>query len=409
MLLILLVVLGYLAARFAVDWLARHALVVSGAEYLVLGLLLGPRGTELLGPQQLTSMTPFFTLAIGWMGVSIGFQFWLPVLTRTPGILFRMAFVESLITMGLVAAGSWLLMVGVPIGSGIIAPVVALLPATVLGAIAATSSLQGSQIAAKSLGRRNLAVRQLEVAASIDAFVAVTAVSVALAAFHVPVDVLVREPTATEWMVIAGAIGLVGGWLFHLFLGEERSLDRLFIAVAGAVILTTGAATYIGMSALLPGFLLGFILVNTSQQREQVGNLLGRVDRPLYFLMLVSAGALWSPSATDVFVPLLVFLGLRFSGKVGGAWIAARANGLIDSFGPRWGLALVGQGGLAIAVALDYSLSRSAVVPDLVFTAALCSVLLTDIFSARLARDVVGSLPEDISLPEPALESEAQE
>ena len=111
MLLILLVVLGYLAARFAVDWLARHALVVSGAEYLVLGLLLGPRGTELLTPLQLEGLAPFFTLAIGWMGVSLGFQFWLPVLTRTPGILFRLAFVEALLTMGLVGGSAWLLLV----------------------------------------------------------------------------------------------------------------------------------------------------------------------------------------------------------------------------------------------------------------------------------------------------------
>ncbi|MCA9769592.1 MAG: hypothetical protein KC485_12305, partial [Gemmatimonadetes bacterium] len=86
--------------------------------------------------------------------------------------------------------------------------------------------------------------------------------------------------------------------------------------------------------------------------------------------------------------------------------LAARVNGVIDAFGPRWGLALVGQGGLAIAIALDYSLARSEVMSDLVFTAALASVLLTDLFSARLARDVVASLPEDVQLPEDARPAE---
>ncbi len=400
MLLILLVVLGYLAARFAVDWLARRALVVSGAEYLVLGLLLGPHGTGLLSPDQLRELSPFFTLAIGWMGAALGFRFWLPVLTLTPGLLFRLAFIEGLITLALVGGATWLLLTGIPLGSGVLTPVRALLPATVLGAIAASSSLQGARIAAKSLGRRNLAVRQLEVAGAIDALVAVIAVSVALALYHVPVVMPVRGPTPTEWVVIAMAVGLVGGWLFHLFLGDERSPDRLFIAVAGAVVLTTGAANYIGMSALLPGMLLGFILVNTSRQRDLVGDLLEKVDRPLYFVMLVCAGALWSPSAIDVFVPLLAFLILRMVGKAGGAWFAARANGVHDVFGSRWGFALIGQGGLAIALALDYSLSASAVMPNLVFTAALASVLITDVFSARLARDVVARLPEDVVLPE---------
>lgn len=394
MLLVLLVVLGYLAARFAVDWLARHALVVSGAEYLVLGLLLGPRGTGLLGPEAIQGVTPFFTLAIGWMGVSVGFRFWLPVLTRTPAVLYRLAFVESLLTAGLVGAAAWALL-----GRTGLSWEAAALPAAVLAAVAVASSLQGARIAANSLGRRNLAVRQLEVAASIDALLAIVIVSVALANFHLPVQVLIREPTATEWLAIALGVGLVGGWLFHLFLGDERSLDRLFIAVAGAVVLTTGAANYIGMSALLPGFLLGFILVNTTRQRDLVGGLLSRVDRPLYFLMLVCAGALWAPAATDVFLPVLAFLLLRFLGKVAGGWLGATFNGMRGVFGTRWGFALLGQGGLAIAIALDYSLSPSAQLPNLVFTAALCSVLLTDLFSARLARDVVASLPEDIQLP----------
>src|SRR5690606_1489237 len=108
---------------------------------------------------------------------------------------------------------------------------------------------------------------------------------------------------------------------FHLFLGDERSLDRLFIAVAGAVVLTTGAANYVGMSALLPGVLLGVILVNTTRQRDVIGTLMEKVDRPLYFVMLVCAGALWSPSTQDVFVPVLVFLCLRVVGKVAGAWL----------------------------------------------------------------------------------------
>jgi hypothetical protein len=395
MLLILLVVLGYLAARFAVDWLARRALVVAGAEYLILGLLMGPRGTGLITPDRLRDLAPFFTLAIGWMGVSVGFRFWLPLLTRTPGVLYRLAFIQSAFTAALVGGASWLIIWR----TDMLGPAAATLPAALLAAIAVASSLQGARIAANSLGHRNLAVRLLEVASGLDAFIAITILSVALAIFHQPVGAPVREPTPTEWVVIALAVGVVGGWLFHLFLGEERSLDRLFIAVAGAVVLTTGAANYVGMSALLPGVLLGFILVNTTRQRAKVGTLLEKVDRPLYFVMLICAGALWSPSAQDVFLPVLAFLVLRGIGKVGGAWLASTANGLKPVFGPRWGLALLGQGGLAIALALDYSLSNVELRSSLVFTAALCSVLVTDMFSARLARDVVSSLPEEIELP----------
>lgn len=395
MLLILLVVIGYLAARFAVDWLARHALVVSGAEYLVLGLLLGPRGTGVLTEQQVGALAPFFTLALGWMGASVGFRLWLPVLTRTPGILYRLAFTQSLFTAALVGGGCWLLLWQ----GGLLTREEAVLPAVALAAIATASTLQGARIASKHLGHRNLAVRLLEISGGVDALFAILILTVGLAIYHVPVNVVPRAPTATEWVVISVAVGVVGGWLFHLFLGDERSPERLFVAIAGAVILTTGAATYIGMSALLPGALLGCILVNTSRQREQVRALLDAVDRPLYFVMLVCAGALWTPSAQDIFAVVMAFLVLRLLGKLAGGWIAAHGNGVARVFSARWGLALVGQGGLAIALALEYSLSPSAVRPNVVFTAALCSVLLTDLLSARLARDVVDRLDEELALP----------
>jgi hypothetical protein len=45
--------------------------------------------------------------------------------------------------------------------------------------------------------------------------------------------------------------GCVGGSLFHLFLGNERDIDRLFIPIAGAVILVSGAAG-LRVSPLLP-------------------------------------------------------------------------------------------------------------------------------------------------------------
>ncbi|HRP09276.1 MAG TPA: hypothetical protein PLL69_12395, partial [Gemmatimonadales bacterium] len=203
MLLILLVVLGYLAARFAVDWLARHALVVSGAEYLVLGLLLGPHVSGLLTPQRLAELAPFFTLAIGWMGASVGFRFWIPVLTRTPGVLYRLAFIQSLFTAVLVGGVSWLIIWQ----SGITGAVEGILPAAVLAAIGVASSLQGARMAASALGHRNLAVRLLEVASGLDAIIAIGIVSVAMAIFHQPVVAMVREPTPTEWLAIALGVG----------------------------------------------------------------------------------------------------------------------------------------------------------------------------------------------------------
>ena len=67
------------------------------------------------------------------------------------------------------------------------------------------------------------------------ASVAVMTIGLLLAVVHPPVSVTPRGPTPTEWVVINVALGAVGGMLFHLFVGDERQPDRLFIALIGAI------------------------------------------------------------------------------------------------------------------------------------------------------------------------------
>jgi hypothetical protein len=181
--------------------------------------------------------------------------------------------------------------------------------------------------------------------------------------------------------------------LFHLFLGAEKHVDRLFISLAGGVILVSGAAAYLGLSPLMSAMFFGAILVNTSRSHSEITAALMRLDRPLYFVMLIFAGATWSPSAISWILPVLLFLLARGAARIGGARLATRIERELPTLGPRWGYALLGQGGLAIALALNYLYHDGALVPNMVFTAALASVLLTDLLSARIARAVIQSEP----------------
>jgi Kef-type K+ transport system membrane component KefB len=217
--------------------------------------------------------------------------------------------------------------------------------------------------------------------------------------YHPDVSGYARTPTPTEWAVIAAAIGVGGGTLFHLFLGDERNPDRLFIALAGAVILLSGAAAYLELSPLLSGLLLGVILANTSRNRRAIEHVLTTVERPFYFALLILAGALWSPPQAGWLVPILLFLTLRAAGKIGGGRLSARLNGAIPLVGRDWGRGLIGQGGIALAIALDYLTSTTGPIPNLIFTAAVISVLLTDVLAARAVQSAVGVLLRDVHLP----------
>lgn len=389
LILVILVAVAYGAARIAFQWLGRHFLIVSGAEYLLLGILLGPEMSGLLDRETLQVFVPFMTLALGWMGAMVGMRLYLPAMVRLRGVFYRVAFVQSIITLAGVSAAcmfAFHFIFGVT-------PAYALVPSLLLGAIATCSASDAVQLIVERLGRRSVVVRQLEVAVGMDSFLAIVTVAVVFSLNHVAAPALARSPTAVEWMVISSALGVVGGTLFHLFLGEERDPDRLFISLAGAIVFMTGAAAYLQLSPLLPGMLMGMILANTSRNRSQIEQVLHRVERPLYFVLLLCGGALWTPSRNAWLIPVAVFLVMRVLCKVGGARLAARFNDMLPVLGPRWGTALLGQGGLALAIGFNYLSENNAFFPNIVFTAAVVSVLLTDAFSARLMRAAVGASP----------------
>lgn len=383
--LILVVAAAYLAARVAFDWLGRKFLIASGPEYLVLGFLLGPQISGVLSPQVVDSFAPVITLALGWIGAVVGVQFYLPRLVRVRGVIYRIALLESTLTF-LVVSGIETVVIGWLFDVGF---AVAAVPAVVLGGIATASSSTAMELVRQRFSGREVATTQLGVSVLVNGIIAVLGFGLIASIWHPTVLVLGRPVTATEWVVITLAIGTIVGALFHLFVGSERDVDRLFISLAGGVILVSGAAAYVRVSPLLAALTFGAILVNTSSNREEIAAALTRVERPFYFIVLIFAGAAWRPSARQWLVPVAIFLLARLLGKIGGARLATRASGMLPVLGPDWGRALLGQGPLALAIALSYTYQENGTIPYVVFTAAIASVLLTDLISPRLVHSVL--------------------
>lgn len=392
LILILAVAVAYLAAHVAFDWLAKRFMLVSGAEYLLLGILLGPHVSGILSAQTMAGFAPLITLALGWIGAIVGTQFYLPALVRISARTYRLGFLEAILTAfmvsGVGAALIWLIT-----GRGDITQSIA--PAVALGAIAAVSAPAGIEVVTRKIGgQREPIVLQLQVATAMDALVGIVTMGLLFCIFHPNDTIAARGITPTEWAVITLGIGLVGGTLFHLFLGGETNVDRLFISLAGAIILASGAAAYLHLSPVLTSMVVGAVLVNTSGgSRPVIADTLAKSERPFYFVLLVFAGASWDPSTVPWWWAIvLVFLATRVVGKIGTARLGARVNDALPDLGPDWGFALLGQGGLAIALGLDYSRFSSAVLPHAVFSAAIVSVLFTDVGSARIIHAVMSRL-----------------
>lgn len=388
LLLILVAAVAFLAAHVAYEWLASRLLIVSGAEYLILGVLLGPQVTGLFTPAAIDAFQPIAILGIGWMGITAALPLRLLRLVRVSAVHYRLALVEAVVTLALVTAGAVsALHVAFEVDIA-----TALAPALCLGALAVASTPDGLSVAYGDQRRFAPVLQQIEVANGMDAVVSVFAFGIMIAMMHVAAPVGIRPLTTTEWVVVTLVIGVIGGTLFHLFLGDERSRDRLVISLGGAVILTAGAAAYLKLSPTLSAFVMGVILVNSLRHPGPVLQVLRSGERPLYYVLLLIAGASWAPASNVVWWLVIIhYVVLRTLAKLWGTGIVTWLNGAQAQVGLDWGRALIGQGRLTIALALDYS-RRGLPYGDVIFTCAAVSVVFTEFFAARFVRSVAAPL-----------------
>jgi hypothetical protein len=401
------VAVGYILAYVLFDRLRDRYGYVGGAEYVLLGVLLGPRVSGLLGAGQVQDLTPIVSLAAGWLGMLLGSYFRLPTLALLPPGHVKTAFAEALATF-LAALAALLAILRLVVGH---AWPDAVVQAVTLAAIATLSSPAAVDAFVGRARVRAPILPVLQLTARIDALVAVVAFGLVLAVFHQgEVAPAVRPPTATEWAVINLAVGVASGVLFHLFLGprgtgeEPEGASRLFVALAGAIVVASGASYYLNLSPIYTNLILGFILSNSGSSHRDVTRLLLATERPVYLALLIFAGAAWSPGSVDLLFIAPAFVVIRLAARFFGGWMAGMHVAPPDFRTPGLARGLLAQGGIGVAIAVNYAQVRPDLNPRLVLTATLLSVLLFEVVAGRESAAFLATLEPDTPKAPPTTE-----
>ena len=398
---------GYLLNHLLFDRLRLRFGYVGAAEYVLLGILLGPAVTGFLSADVVRGLTPLVSLALGWVGMTVGTYFRLPGLVLLPGSHLRAAFTEALATLGLAAVALFALLhsaAGFP-GQSAAVPAVALAAIAVLGAPSAVDAL-----ALRGLGTTRL-FPVLQLASRIDALVGIVAFGLLLAVFHQGETApSVRPPTPTEWAVISIAVGVVSGVLFHLFLGPRGELAegtqqaRLFVALAGAIVIASGASYYLNLSPIFTTLVLGLILVNTAGGERSATRALRGTQRPIYLALLIFAGAAWRPSTPSLLFVAPAFVAIRLAARLAGGWAASQLAPVPELRTAHLGRGLLGQGAIGVAIALNYTQVFPDLAPDMVLGAALLSVLVFEVVAQPETAALLAAAGQAPGPPVPGLQ-----
>lgn len=403
LLLIVFVAVAYLLAHFVVHRLQRRFLFVSGLEYVLLGVLLGPAlGDTLQVFENLGRLAPFIAFAAGWIALLYGMEFKLrSLLDEARGLSTRLALIDVLGTGAAVGIGGFFFF-----QSGLVMAAVSPEEAACASFMLACAAAAGSSSAVDlmmdtypDLPSRLLPT--LRQTARLGDMLAILGLGLLFCVFSQDshgVTQLVPDPA--NWGFATLALGLGLGATFGVFLGKEASENSRFLALVGITVFAAGASFFLELSALTINMLLGAWLVNTSDG-PKVAETLETSMKPVTIVLMVFAGAMWTP--VDPVAGLVVaggYILTRALGKATSLFLASLGTPMRrDVF-----RGLMAQGDVAVAIAVSFRLVYNGPAADLAYTAVLTSVMLHQLFSPRMVKKLLidaGELDSDAPFARP--------
>jgi hypothetical protein len=398
--------IGHLLTRYA-----ERFVMLSGGEYILVGVLIGPHFPwKLVSERALVELSPLFSLLLGLVGFVLGLRgrqrerrldhsvvgyvtsvaVLLTVAAGTLPVLiwafpWQTSNVDFVLQHTLVRWQGWVV--------ELVAPSTHLWISLGVGASAAVASPLLIEQARSRPAAGGRVSSLLETVAHSSQITAVLTLGFVLASARATAQASRFSMTVTEWETAAVAVGVASGLLFGLFIGRESDRSRIFLATIGLVTFAAGIGAALGISPLFVCLLAAVTVSATSSHSARVRDELMRLQHPLFVLVMIFAGTLWVPVqgwqwAFPVGYVVVRFVTRRFWMTVGSKLFLERPLRT-----RRLGNGLLFQGTLAVAVAVNFA-QRFPDYASVILTTVLLGVLASDLFSRRALTSVLSDAGE---------------
>ena len=369
------VLLGLLVVAFISSMLVggrtiRGFGLPSGAEYLVLGIAVGPHGLGVMPRSMVQVFQPIFVCAASWLAFVVGLGYLIVGRRRVhPGRALAGIVLAALVGAA-VAAALWL-----------VADLLNLVPgfdrlvlAVGAGFIGCETTRHTVRWVAERHGARGVLSDWLADMARASALVPVMAIAVlAAVAPHAPLTTF-----APPLRLAAGlGIGVVMGLVAAVLLGREFRRDESWGILLGATLLAAGVAMRLGLAAIATLFTMGLTLAVVSRHRLELKFMIQPTEKPVLLPVVLAAGACVDFDAFP-----------RLGLVVAAALLARLAAELVRGFllsaflkparaaGPRIGLGMVSTGAISLALAFVLSVRVPGPAASAVLLIAAAGVLV---------------------------------
>ena len=325
--------------------------------YIVIGVLIGQSGLQLLSVPVITALEPLSSVALSLIGFLIGAELKIGVIKKYGkqfvGILLFEAivpfFVVALVVTGVSFALTRDFSTSLSIG-------------LVLGAISsATAPAATTDVLKENRTRGPLTMTVLGIVAMDDAVALILyAVASSLAAIllgggaglSLGAQLLALLYEVGGSIIVGGLTGLALGQIIRNLMSDE---GRILSFSLGALFLCTGICTLLALDNILAAMSLGFAMVNFAPAKtRETFSLVEKFTPPIYVMFFVLVGAKLNIWNVNAFVAVLAILYVlcRTSGKSIGARLGAALTKAPETVKNYLPFCLLSQAGVAIGLSI---------------------------------------------------------
>lgn len=364
-------------------WGQSRFFYLTGEEFLLLGLLLGPSAANLIDAETLASLEPFVGLGLGYVGFVFGMQFRAVDLAGVPRRHYAASAAQTAIGAGLLLVPLYLVLERVAPPGVQVWPLALAVTATAVGSSTSFLFLLDRRT---RLGRSPL-FRFMKFSATFDDLWAVALFTVALCWMRTDGAAWGAAAATARWLAVSAALGLVSGaflqWTDRMALSAREEL----LVLMGIVLFSGGVAGYLKLSPIFTNLVAGALFCNRCRESPRYHDLLLTVEKPIYLFMLILAGASWEIQFRGAWAVLAVYLLVRALGKILGGRAAAAALAAPPGTGAALGFGLTAQSEMAVALMVNlllfYHDPLTRVAVSAVFLAVLANDLASSAYYAR--------------------------
>ncbi len=361
-------------------------ILFTGTEYIFLGIILGKNGLKILDAQSLKSLEPFLIFGLCLIGFLYGLQFEYRKLKSLPRYYFTISAVQASFTFILVSICSYILftiLFNFPQNT-------TLMISITLGSSACCTAQSALGIVSKNYSIQNRKLLYLlRYISSVDGLFALGFFTIALSMIPARGGEKFQITLTLKWLFLSIVIGALSSLILIALSRVKFSHQEYVVFVLGTILFCSGLAIKIHHSPLVAGLVCGIITANFCRHRNRAMAIVVHSEKTIYIIFLIILGAGWTIRIDNVLIITCVYFLIRIAGKYLSSLSAVRLFKIDREIPSTFGLGLISEGGLAVAIIISFKILYPSLSHYLV-TIVLLSMILNEFISPTLILSQIG-------------------